>query len=59
MLCLNLFSFCNRELFNRIAAEDMEFSQDQDSDFEIPDFGDSTSNYSEVNENSNYFFIVN
>ncbi|XP_032792700.2 dnaJ homolog subfamily C member 21 [Daphnia magna] len=36
------------ELFNRIAAEDMEFSQDQDSDFEIPDFGDSTSNYSEV-----------
>ncbi|XP_046442610.1 dnaJ homolog subfamily C member 21-like [Daphnia pulex] len=36
------------ELFSKIAAEDMEFSQDQDSDFEIPDFGNSTSDYSEV-----------
>jgi hypothetical protein len=37
-------------LFSKIAAEDMEFSQDQDSDFEIPDFGNSTSDYSEVEE---------
>ncbi len=28
----------------------MEFSQDQDSDFEIPDFGNSSSDYSEVDE---------
>nr|CAG4643295.1 EOG090X085R [Ilyocryptus agilis] len=37
-----------RELFNKIAAEDMEFAHDQDSDFEIPEFGDANSNYEEV-----------
>nr|CAG4651080.1 EOG090X085R [Simocephalus serrulatus] len=42
------FFYVYRELFNRISAEDMEFSQDQDSDFEIPDFGNSTSDYNEV-----------
>ena len=40
---------CFRELFNRIAAEDMEFAHDEDSDFEIPEFGTSTSDYNEVN----------
>jgi DnaJ family protein A protein 5 len=28
----------------------MEFSQDQDSDFEIPDFGNSNSDYTEVDK---------
>nr|CAG4641795.1 EOG090X085R [Eurycercus lamellatus] len=35
------------EVFNKIAAEDMEFAHDEDSDFEIPDFGDSKSSYDE------------
>jgi hypothetical protein len=45
-----LILFFISELFSKVAAEDMEFSQDQDSDFEIPDFGNSTSDYSEVEE---------
>nr|CAG4637113.1 EOG090X085R [Ceriodaphnia reticulata] len=36
------------EVFNNISAEDMEFAHDQDSDFEIPIFGNSTSDYNEV-----------
>lgn len=43
-----LIGFFHRELFNRIAAEDMEFAHDEDSDFEIPEFGDAGSNYDEV-----------
>ena len=38
----------SRELFNQIAAEDMEFADGDDSDFEIPDFGSSKSDYEEV-----------
>ena len=38
----------NRELFNQIASEDMEFAHDEDSDFEIPEFGNATSDYDEV-----------
>lgn len=37
-----------RELFNTIAAEDMEFADNEDSDFEIPEFGDGSSSYDEV-----------
>lgn len=36
----------------------MEFSQEQDSDFEIPDFGNSTSDYNEVIETTNHGFLL-
>ncbi|KAG1678338.1 DnaJ subfamily C member 21 [Nymphon striatum] len=36
------------EVFSTIAAEDMEFSNNKESDFEIPTFGISTSSYEEV-----------
>lgn len=37
-----------REVFNKIAAEDSEYMEDGDSDFEIPSFGNSTSDFKEV-----------
>jgi hypothetical protein len=39
-----------REVFNKIAAEEIElFKQEEsDNDFEIPGFGTSTSSYDEV-----------
>jgi len=37
-----------RELFNKIAAEDMEFADNVDSDFEIPEFGNGSSSYDDV-----------
>nr|CAG4648003.1 EOG090X085R [Moina brachiata] len=36
------------ELFKEIAAEDLEFAEDEDSDFEIPEFGDANSDYDET-----------
>lgn len=36
------------EVFKTISAEDSEFAEDSDSDFEVPVFGDSTSSYEEV-----------
>ncbi|XP_069688020.1 dnaJ homolog subfamily C member 21 [Periplaneta americana] len=37
-----------REVFNKLAAEDSEYLSDEDSDFEIPSFGDSNSSYEDV-----------
>ncbi|XP_037092420.1 dnaJ homolog subfamily C member 21-like [Pollicipes pollicipes] len=37
-----------REIFKTLAAEDSEFTKDGDSDFEIPEFGDSQSVFEEV-----------
>lgn len=37
-----------REVFNKIAAEDSEYMEDGDSDFEIPGFGKSTSDFKET-----------
>lgn len=37
-----------REVFNRLAAEDSEYHSDLDSDFEIPNFGKSSSLFEEV-----------
>nr|CAG4650250.1 EOG090X085R [Sida crystallina] len=37
-----------RELFTKIADEDLEFADNVESDFEIPEFGDSNSDYEEV-----------
>ncbi|KAJ8687259.1 hypothetical protein QAD02_023053 [Eretmocerus hayati] len=37
-----------REVFEKLAAEDAEFSKDGDSDDEAPGFGDSTSSYEDV-----------
>ncbi|KAK3930209.1 DnaJ-like protein subfamily C member 21 [Frankliniella fusca] len=37
-----------REVFNKIAAEDSEFMEDGDSDYEIPAFGNSSSDFKEV-----------
>jgi len=37
-----------REVFKTLAAEDSEFAKDGDSDFEIPEFGDSQSVFEEV-----------
>ncbi|XP_034243677.1 dnaJ homolog subfamily C member 21 [Thrips palmi] len=37
-----------REVFNKIAAEDSEYMEDGDSDFEIPSFGNSSSDFKEV-----------
>jgi len=37
-----------REVFNTIAAEDLEFADDEDSEFEIPEFGKGNSSYDEV-----------
>ena len=35
-------------MFTRIGEEDLDFASDIESDFEIPEFGDSTSDYEEV-----------
>ena len=44
-----LFFYHYREVFNKIASEEADLhSENSDSDFEIPAFGDSTSNYEEV-----------
>ena len=40
-----------RTVFETLAAEDSEFAKDQDSDEEIPGFGDSQSSYEEVVHN--------
>ena len=48
----------NRELFNQIASEDMEFAHDEDSDFEIPEFGNATSDYDEVLQIIYIFFYL-
>ena len=48
LLSYNSYFFLIREVFNKISAEDMEFAHDQDSDFEIPMFGNATSDYNEV-----------
>lgn len=37
-----------REVFNTIAAEDSEFMQSEDSDFEVPSFGSSSSSYEDI-----------
>ncbi|OXU22179.1 hypothetical protein TSAR_014040 [Trichomalopsis sarcophagae] len=37
-----------RHVFEKLAAEDAEFSKEGDSDEEVPDFGDSTSSYEDV-----------
>lgn len=37
-----------REIFNKLAAEDSEYMEDEDSDYEIPAFGNSTSDFKEV-----------
>jgi len=37
-----------REVFNTVAKEDLEFMDEQDSDFEVPDFGRSADSYEEV-----------
>lgn len=37
-----------REVFNKISAEDSEFDDNLDSDFEIPTFGKSDSSYEDV-----------
>lgn len=37
-----------REVFNKLAAEDSEFNDDFDSDFEIPCFGKADSQFNEV-----------
>ena len=42
------FFFCSREIFKTLAAEDSEFTKDGDSDFEVPEFGDSQSVFDEV-----------
>ena len=44
-----------RKVFESIAAEDLEFMQDMKSNFEIPGFGKSTSNYDEVSEKNILF----
>lgn len=40
--------YSSSELFKEIAAEDLEFVEEEDSDFEIPEFGDANSDYDEV-----------
>ena len=42
-----------RDIFKTLSAEDLEFSKDGDSDFEIPEFGDSQSAFEEVRANAN------
>lgn len=37
-----------RKVFEQLVAEDSEFSKEEDSDEEIPDFGNSTSSYEDV-----------
>ncbi|XP_023713336.1 dnaJ homolog subfamily C member 21 [Cryptotermes secundus] len=44
----NGFYAVYREVFNKLAAEDSEYMTDEDSDFEVPSFGDSTSPYEDV-----------
>lgn len=44
----NGFYAVYREVFNKLAAEDSEFMTDEDSDFDIPSFGDSKSSYEDV-----------
>ena len=45
---LNIFSFISRELFSKIADDDLTFADNVDSDVEIPEFGGSSSDYEEV-----------
>jgi hypothetical protein len=47
-LILTILILHLRELFTKIGEEDLDFASDVDSDFEIPEFGDSTSDYEEV-----------
>ncbi|PNF22513.1 DnaJ subfamily C member 21 [Cryptotermes secundus] len=44
----NGFYAVYREVFNKLAAEDSEYMTDEDSDFEVPSFGDSMSSYEDV-----------
>lgn len=44
----NGFYAVYREMFNKLAAEDSEYMTDEDSDFEVPSFGDSKSSYEDV-----------
>ncbi|XP_067003711.2 dnaJ homolog subfamily C member 21 [Anabrus simplex] len=37
-----------REVFNKLAAEDSEYMTTEDSDFEVPSFGNSQSSYEDV-----------
>ena len=37
-----------RQVFEQLAAEDYEFMEDKDSDWQMPGFGDSQSSYEEV-----------
>ncbi|KAJ9576416.1 hypothetical protein L9F63_006728 [Diploptera punctata] len=37
-----------REVFNKLAAEDVDYMSDVDSDFEVPSFGNSDSSYEDV-----------
>nr|CAD7425275.1 unnamed protein product [Timema monikensis] len=37
-----------REVFNKLAAEDSEYTTEQDSDFEVPSFGNSKSSYEDT-----------
>lgn len=37
-----------REVFNKIAAEDAEFMEDGDSEFEVPEFGSTTSDFKDI-----------
>ncbi|PSN52406.1 DnaJ subfamily C member 21 [Blattella germanica] len=37
-----------REVFNKLSAEDSEYMTDEDSDFEVPSFGNSTSSYDDT-----------
>ena len=41
-----------REVFKKLSAEDYEFLDDKESDFEYPGFGTSQSDYDEVNRNT-------
>lgn len=47
----NGFYTVYRTVFEKLAAEDAEFSKEGDSDEEVPDFGNSTSSYEDVVHN--------
>ncbi|XP_043467136.1 dnaJ homolog subfamily C member 21-like [Leptopilina heterotoma] len=45
------FYFIYREVFEKLAAEDADFEKDDDSDVEVPGFGDSASSYEDIVHN--------
>lgn len=47
-----------RDVFKTLSAEDYQFMDDKESDFEFPDFGNSQSDYEEVNTFGLMFFGI-